>query len=83
MFLRTSLWTVSCLVLSIEEVVMAKVIVFYMPRNFRKPLTRAAQSQLSNVEVIEFYPSKTPGKSLNDALASMRAGPPATASFRH
>ncbi len=33
---------------------MAKVIEFYMPQNFRKPLRTAAQSQLG--KIIEFCP---------------------------
>jgi hypothetical protein len=36
----------------IKEVVMAKVIEFYVPRNFRKPLKWAPQLQLGRV--IEF-----------------------------
>ena len=38
----------------IQEIVMAKVIEFYMPQNFRKPLRTAAQSQLG--KIIEFCP---------------------------
>jgi hypothetical protein len=38
----------------IKEIVMAKVIEFYMPKNFRKPLRTAAQPQLG--KIIEFYP---------------------------
>ena len=38
----------------IQEIVMAKVIEFYIPKNFRKPLRTAAQPQLG--KVIEFCP---------------------------
>jgi hypothetical protein len=41
-------------VLDIKEIVMAKVIEFYMPKNFRKPLRTAAQPQLG--KIIEFCP---------------------------
>ena len=37
----------------IQETVMAKVIEFYIPTNFRKPLRRSPQPQLG--KVIEFY----------------------------
>jgi len=37
----------------VREIVMAKVIEFYIPKNFRKPLTTAAQPQLG--KIIEFY----------------------------
>jgi len=33
---------------------MTKVIEFYVPKNFRKPLRMAAQPQLG--KIIEFYP---------------------------
>ena len=39
---------------SIQEIVMAKVIEFYIPKNFRKPLRTAAQPQLG--KIIEFCP---------------------------
>ena len=35
-----------------KEIVMAKVIEFYMPKNFRKPLRTVAQPQLE--KIIEF-----------------------------
>ena len=35
---------------------MAKVIEFYIPKNFRKPLTMSRQSQLG--KVIEFCPHR-------------------------
>ncbi len=38
----------------IQEIVMAKVIEFYMPQNFRKPLRTVAQPQLG--KIIEFCP---------------------------
>src|SRR6202140_5683949 len=38
----------------LQEIVMAKVIEFYMPKNFRKPLRTAAQPQLG--KIIEFCP---------------------------
>lgn len=38
----------------IQEIVMAKVIEFYIPKNFRKPLRTAAQPQLG--KIIEFCP---------------------------
>ena len=38
----------------IEEIVMAKVIEFYMPKNFQKPLRTVAQPQLG--KIIEFCP---------------------------
>jgi hypothetical protein len=37
---------------SFQENVMAKVIEFYIPKNFRKPLTNVSQSQLG--KIIEF-----------------------------
>jgi len=36
----------------LQEIVMAKVIEFYVPKNFRKPLRTAAQPQLG--KIIEF-----------------------------
>ena len=38
----------------IQEIVMAKVIEFYIPKNFRKPLRTVAQPQLG--KIIEFCP---------------------------
>jgi hypothetical protein len=38
----------------VKEIVMAKVIEFYMPKNFRKPLRTVAQPQLG--KIIEFCP---------------------------
>ena len=38
----------------VKEIVMAKVIEFYIPRNFRKPLGTVAQPQLG--KIIEFCP---------------------------
>jgi len=38
----------------LQEIVMAKVIEFYIPKNFRKPLGTAAQPQLG--KIIEFCP---------------------------
>jgi hypothetical protein len=38
----------------VKEMVMAKVIEFYMPKNFRKPLRTVAQLQLG--KIIEFCP---------------------------
>ena len=38
----------------IKEIVMAKLIEFYIPKNFRKPLRTAAQPQLG--KIIEFCP---------------------------
>jgi hypothetical protein len=38
----------------VKEIVMAKVIEFYIPKNFRKPLRTAAQPQLG--KIIEFCP---------------------------
>ena len=38
----------------IHEIVMAKVIEFYIPKNFRKPLRTVAQPQLG--KIIEFCP---------------------------
>jgi len=37
-----------------KEMVMAKVIEFYIPKNFRKPLRTVAQPQLGRI--IEFCP---------------------------
>jgi hypothetical protein len=37
-----------------KEVAMAKVIEFYIPKNFRKPLKRV--SVLQRGKIIEFYP---------------------------
>ena len=36
---------------------MAKVIDFYIPKNFRKPLRTAAQPQLA--KIIEFFPRRS------------------------
>jgi hypothetical protein len=41
----------------IKEIVMAKVIEFYVPENFRKPLKWAPQLQCG--KVIEFCPQPT------------------------
>ena len=38
----------------IKEIVMAKLIEFYIPKNFRKPLRTVAQPQLG--KIIEFCP---------------------------
>ena len=38
----------------LQEIVMAKVIEFYIPKNFRKPLSTVAQPQLG--KIIEFRP---------------------------
>jgi hypothetical protein len=38
----------------VKETVMAKVIEFYIPKNFRKPLSTVAQPQLG--KIIEFCP---------------------------
>ena len=38
----------------VKEIVMAKVIEFYLPKNFRKPSRTVAQPQLG--KVIEFCP---------------------------
>jgi len=38
----------------VKEKVMAKVIEFYIPKNFRKPLSTVAQPELG--KVIEFCP---------------------------
>jgi hypothetical protein len=38
----------------IQEIVMAKVIEFYIPKNFRKPLRAVASPQLG--KIIEFCP---------------------------
>jgi hypothetical protein len=38
----------------IQEIVMAKTIEFYIPKNFRNPLTTTAQPQLG--KIIEFCP---------------------------
>ena len=40
--------------LGLQEIVMAKVIEFYIPKNFRKPLRTVAQPQLG--KIIEFCP---------------------------
>jgi len=58
----------------IEEIVMAKVIEFYLPENFRAPFLRAAQPQPG--KVIEFgseakksVPSRPAGEDLGWLLA--------------
>jgi hypothetical protein len=38
----------------IQEIVMARIIEFYIPKNFRKPLRTTAQAQLG--KIIEFCP---------------------------
>jgi hypothetical protein len=38
----------------VKEIVMAKVIEFYIPKNFRKPLRTVGQPQLG--KIIEFCP---------------------------
>jgi hypothetical protein len=38
----------------VQEIAMAKVIEFYIPKNFRKPLRTVAQPQLG--KIIEFCP---------------------------
>jgi hypothetical protein len=38
----------------VKEIVMARVIEFYIPKNFRKPLRTVAQPQLG--KIIEFCP---------------------------
>jgi hypothetical protein len=38
----------------VQEIVMARVIEFYIPKNFRKPLRTVAQPQLG--KIIEFCP---------------------------
>jgi hypothetical protein len=38
----------------LQEIVMAKVIEFYVPKNFRKPLRTVAQPQLG--KIVEFCP---------------------------
>ena len=41
----------------VKEIVMAKVIEFYIPKNFRKPLRTLAQTQLG--KIIEFCTQST------------------------
>jgi hypothetical protein len=41
----------------VKEIVMAKVIEFYIPKNFRKPLRTVAQTQLG--KIIEFCTQTT------------------------
>ena len=54
MFGAAILKSISASPTEVKERVMAKVIEFYVPKNFRKPLSTVAQPELG--KVIEFRP---------------------------
>ncbi len=54
MFGAAILKAISASPTEVKETVMAKVIEFYIPKNFRKPLSTGAQPQLG--KIIEFGP---------------------------
>lgn len=52
--------------LAVQEIVMAKLIEFYVPRNFRKPLR--SDSRLQPGRVLEFYSLTNKSAELNPCI---------------
>ena len=54
MFGAAILKSISAPPTEVEEIVMGKIIEFYVPKNFRKPLRTVAEPQLG--KIVEFCP---------------------------